>query len=152
MVARTTPANAVPAMTALLTHPSANVPLGGRSEGVPEDGPGEGPGDAPGGVGAGDGTWLGDGEGTARAGAGTGVGDGDGGVTTGVALGLAVGETVGVAVGASWAMHEVVKIAISIKDFNIVKEVIFNAFCLERNDSKVVGETVEIRNVFILCK
>lgn len=123
MTARNDPATAVPTMTALLTHPSAKVPLGEISAGGPVLGSGEGELDGEGEEGAGEGTAVGDGdgEGTAGAGAGTGVGAGDGGVTTGAGVGLAVGETVGVAVGGC-AMHEVVKTAINMKHLNIVEE------------------------------
>nr|GEY32685.1 hypothetical protein [Tanacetum cinerariifolium] len=101
---------------------NAKVPLGGRSAGVPEEGPGEGAseglvdgavvGATEEGDGAGDGTATGDGDGDGTAGAGAG----EGGVLTGDGVGLAVGETVGAAVGGIWAVHEVVKIAMSIKD------------------------------------
>ncbi|GJS34338.1 ribonuclease H-like domain-containing protein [Tanacetum coccineum] len=114
------PASAVPAITARLTHPSAKVPLGGRSAGIPPEGPGEGAseglvdgavvGATEEGDGAGDGTATGDGDGDGTAGAGAG----EGGVITGDGVGLAVGETVGAAVGGIWAVHEVVKIAMSI--------------------------------------
>ncbi|XP_076905356.1 uncharacterized protein LOC143561097 [Bidens hawaiensis] len=132
--AKITPTSAVPAITALLVQPSANVPLGGTSAGGPSPGgPGDGASEAPPGgeagelgvEGAGDGTAVGEGDGvgTAGAGAGTGVGDGDGGVITGAGAGVAVGETVGVAVGDNCAMIVVVEMVSRIKSFNIVEEV-----------------------------
>ncbi|PWA44027.1 hypothetical protein CTI12_AA530870 [Artemisia annua] len=126
------PANAVPTMKTLLTHPCAKEPLGTSAGGPPGPGAGEGPAEGPGerAVGAsdegdGDGPEMGDGVGDAGAGVGetTGVGEGVGGAT-GDTVGAATGETVGVATGA-WAMHEVAKRANNMNNLHTVAETIF---------------------------
>ncbi|GJY58035.1 hypothetical protein Tco_0457927 [Tanacetum coccineum] len=87
------PANAVPAITTLLTHASAKEPLGTSAGGPPGagEGPAEGPGERTVGAsdeGDGDGPDVGDGVGEAGVGAGALTGAGDG---------VGVGETVGAA-------------------------------------------------------
>ncbi|KAL8193968.1 hypothetical protein R6Q57_026210 [Mikania cordata] len=133
-------------MKALLVQPSAKVPLGGTSAGVPEpEGPEDGASEELGGgaasgegeEGAGAGTAVRDGDGDGIAGAGAGVGDLDGGATTGAGDGVAVGETVGVAVGGNCAMIVVVAIAISIKSLKIVEEEAIVELV------EIVGSTVE---------
>ena len=120
------PANAVPTMKTLLTHPSAKEPLGTSAGGPPGAGEGPaGPGDGASDEGDGDGPDMGDGVGDSGAGVGetTGAGEGVGGAT-GETVGAATGETVGVATGA-WAMQDVAKRANNMNTLHIVAEAIF---------------------------
>nr|GEW24083.1 hypothetical protein [Tanacetum cinerariifolium] len=130
VIAMSDPANAVPAITTLLTHTSAKEPLGTSAGGPPGagEGPAEGPGERAVGAsveGDGDGPDMGDGVGEAGVGAGarTGAGEGVGGASVGETVGAATGETVGAATGA-WAMHEVAKRANNMNNLHILAEAI----------------------------